>query len=204
MRVHVKVCGIRDADTALVAIEAGADALGFVMSESVRRVTPAEASAIAAQLPESVEKVAVFRRPRPEELEAAVGTLGTWLMQADHDVVGDAPGVRLLPVYRESPGIEAAIEADLARRGGARFHYEGPRSGAGEVVDWVRAHHLGRLGQMTLAGGLTPDNVGEAIRVARPFGVDVSSGVESRPGIKDPGLIREFVAAVRATERGAA
>ncbi|MEX2418896.1 MAG: phosphoribosylanthranilate isomerase [Acidimicrobiia bacterium] len=203
MRVHVKICGIRDASAALVAVEAGADALGFVMSESVRRVTSAEASAIAARLPESVEKVAVFRRPRPEELAAALGTLGTWLVQADHDAVGDASGVRLLPVYREAPGVEAAIEADLARRGATRFHYEGPDSGAGETVDWLRAHRLSRLSGMTLAGGLTPDNVGEAIRLVRPFGVDVSSGVESRPGIKDPGLIREFVAAVRATERGA-
>lgn len=204
MRVHVKICGISDLAAALVAVDAGADAIGFVMSDSVRRVTAAEASAIAGRLPESVERVAVFRRPRPAEVEAAIGAIETCLVQADHDAVGEALGARLVPVYRQSPGVAAAIEADLARRGTARFLYEGPHSGAGETVDWRRALNLGRLGRMTLAGGLTPDNVGEAIRIARPFGVDVSSGVESRPGIKDPGLIREFVAAVRETERGAA
>jgi phosphoribosylanthranilate isomerase len=202
MRVHVKICGIREAGTALAAVAAGADALGFVMTESVRRVTPAEASAIVAGIPGGVERVAVLRHPGPEEMEALLREFEPDLVQAEHDALLDGAGVRHLPVFREAPGIEASIDAHLAGRSEARFVYEGVRSGMGEAVDWRRARGVGERGRMMLAGGLTPENVGEAIRTARPFGVDVSSGVESRPGVKDPGLIRAFVAAVREAERG--
>jgi phosphoribosylanthranilate isomerase len=202
MRVHVKICGIREAGTALAAVAAGADALGFVMTESVRRVTPAEASAIVARIPGGVERVAVMRHPSREELEAMLRGFEPDLVQAEHDALLDGAGVRHLPVFREAPGIEASIDAHLAGRSEARFVYEGVRSGMGEAVDWRRARGVGERGRMMLAGGLTPENVGEAIRTARPFGVDVSSGVESRPGVKDPGLIRAFVAAVREAERG--
>jgi phosphoribosylanthranilate isomerase len=202
MRVHVKICGIRDAETALAAVVAGVDALGFVMAESVRRVTPAEASAIVAGIPGGVERVAVLRHPGPEEMEALLREFEPDLVQAEHDARLDDAGARHLPVFREAPGIEASIDAHLAVGTAARFVYEGARSGMGEAVDWRRARRVGERGRMILAGGLTPENVGDAIRTARPFGVDVSSGVESRLGVKDVGLIRAFVAAVREAERG--
>lgn len=202
MRVHVKICGIRDAETALAAVAAGADALGFVMTESVRRVTPAAASAIVAQIPGGVERVAVLRHPSREEMEAVLRDFRPDLVQAEHDARLADAGVSHLPVFREAPGIEASIDAHLAGRTAARFVYEGARSGMGEAVDWQRARGVGARGRMVLAGGLTPENVGDAIRTARPFGVDVSSGVESRLGVKDVGLIRAFVAAVREAERG--
>jgi phosphoribosylanthranilate isomerase len=81
------------------------------------------------------------------------------------------------------------------------YLYEGAQSGAGETVDWQRAAVLARTGRMVLAGGLTPANVDTAVRVANPWGVDVSSGVESAPGIKDPGRIQEFIGAARAAEQ---
>ena len=106
-----------------------------------------------------------------------------------------------LPVFRESVSVFDRVEDFVGSSSDRRFVYEGRRSGTGRTVDWAKAHRVGRLGRMTLAGGLTPDNVGEAIAEVRPFGVDVSSGVESRPGVKDFGLIRAFVEAVRETEK---
>jgi len=204
VRVHVKICGIRDVRSAAAAVEAGADAIGFVLTESVRRVTLEEAAAIAERLPRPVERVAVLARPDSAEVEAVVARLAPDLIQADHDTLVAQHGVGLLPVFRESPGVEDEVAVHLGVNGRTRFVYEGPRSGAGKTVDWARARGLGRRGRMTLAGGLTPDNVGMAIRAARPFGVDVSSGVESRPGVKDPGRIRDFVAVVREVEGGEA
>jgi phosphoribosylanthranilate isomerase len=192
MSVHIKICGISDSTSALTAAEAGADAIGFVFyAESPRCISPELARSISADLPEGIETVAVFLRPSPDQLRAVLEVFDADLVQADAGFLEDrVPG---LPVFREGPDLEAR----LRDYGGGRFLLEGPRSGVGETVDWARAARVARLGRMTLAGGLKPDNVGEAIREVRPFGVDVSSGVESRPGVKDPHRIREFVARAR-------
>jgi phosphoribosylanthranilate isomerase len=113
------------------------------------------------------------------------------LVQADHQSLGELEGVDRLPVYHSGTG--EAPEGGL-------FLYEGPVSGAGQMVDLEMAAGIARLGDMVLAGGLRPDNVGVAIHQVKPYGVDVSSGVESSPGEKDPSLIRSFVAAARAAE----
>jgi len=97
--------------------------------------------------------------------------------------------------------VDNELDAYLGDTSDRRLVYEGPRSGVGRTVDWARAHGVARRGLVTLAGGLAPDNVAEAIRTVRPFGVDVSSGVESEPGVKDPGRIRAFVEAVREAEK---
>lgn len=199
MRFHVKICGVSSLEAALAAAEAGADAVGFVFTDSVRRVSPSLASRIAGDLPGHIERFAVFRRPELGELTRVLGEFGADFVQADLGSVTTLDGPRLLPVIRE--GQEAAIEPYLRGSALTRFHFEGPQSGAGEIVDWERAAKLARRGRMTLAGGLSPVNVAEAIAVVRPFGVDVSSGVESAAGVKDPVKIRDFIQAVRQIEK---
>jgi phosphoribosylanthranilate isomerase len=191
MSLLIKVCGVTDRKTAQVCVEAGVRALGFVFADSPRRLHAAQAESISASLPPGVLRVAVFRRPSQEEVANALEGFTPDLIQADHEAVLSFRGVSTLPVYREH---------DHTSPGGGRFLFEGPVSGVGRGVDLARAEEMARLGEMVLAGGLRPDNVGQAITRVRPFGVDVSSGVESSPGEKSPELIRAFVAAVRAAE----
>lgn len=191
MSLFVKICGITDAKSAENAASAGADAIGFVFAPSPRQVSPDLASRISTALHPDILRVAVFRRPTREMLERVLASFTPDVIQADHDVLGGVAGVGRLPVYREGSG--AAPE-------GGRFLYEGPRSGVGVGVDLPGAASMARLGEMVLAGGLRPDNVARAVMVVRPFGVDVSSGVESAPGVKEPSLVRAFVSTVRAAE----
>lgn len=191
MRLFVKICGITDQEAAQGAVSSGADAVGFVFATSLRQVTPRQAVAISGELPPGVLRVAVFRRPDQAEIEAVLEEFTPDLVQADQNALHAFDAVATLPVFRE--------DGDEAPDGG-RFLYEGPVSGVGRLVDLGRASSMARLGDMVLAGGLQPDNVGRAIASVRPFGVDVSSGVESSPGVKDPALIRSFVAAARAAE----
>jgi phosphoribosylanthranilate isomerase len=176
------------------------DAVGFVFADSPRRVSPAQAGRIAASLPESVARVAVFRRPRRGEVDGVRRLFQPDLIQADQAWYVDLSYRKALPVFHESPAVTGEIRSFVEDHPGAPFLYEGARSGVGQRVDWDRASRIARLGPLVLAGGLTPDNVAAAVRTVRPHGVDVSSGVESRRGRKDPGRIREFVAAVRAVE----
>jgi phosphoribosylanthranilate isomerase len=198
MKIHIKVCGITDLAVAQAAVAAGADSIGFVLARSLREVSPAVAKAIAAKLPMSVDSVAVFRDPPREDIEQALTAFDADVVQADYGSLPGVEGRRLLPVFREAV---SSLEEIAAYIDGDRFVYEGARSGVGHTVDWDLAAEMAQLGQMTLAGGLHQDNVGEAIRTVRPFGVDVSSGVESSPGMKDPARIRAFVKAVRAAEK---
>ena len=198
MSLHVKICGITDLASAQVAIEAGADSIGFVLAPSVRQITASRAATIAAELAESVEKVAVFRGPRSQEITRALEVFDVDVVQADFRSLVGLRSPRLLPVFREKLATRETIVVEAE---GGRFVYEGARSGEGRTVNWHLASDMAQLGQMTLAGGLDPHNVAEAIRIVRPFGVDVSSGVESSPGVKDPARIRAFVEAVREAEK---
>lgn len=197
MSVIVKICGLGSAADVAAAVAAGADAVGFVFADSVRRVEPAAAAAVADALPDGVLRVAVMRHPSNEEWQAVLDAFGPDVLQTDaEDFAGlEVPAtVRRWPVYREGKIVDTA---SMPRE----FLYEGPRSGAGETVDWARAAVVARRGRMLLAGGLSPANVGAAIDAVRPWGVDVSSGVESAPGVKDPEKIREFIKAARAAEQ---
>ena len=198
MSVHIKICGITDLAAAHAAVDAGADSLGFVLASSVRQITPEKASEIAAELPEHVDKVAVFRGPPRQDLLGALEGFDADVVQADFLSLEGISKPLPLPVFRETLTSPKEIVAVV---GGGRFVYEGPHSGVGRAVDWELASVVAESGQMTLAGGLNPDNVAEAIRTVGPFGVDVSSGVESGPGVKDPTLISAFVQAVREAEK---
>lgn len=195
MSLFVKICGIRDLAHAEVAAEAGADALGFVFAASPRRVTPGEANAATEGLPRGVKRVAVMRHPTNDEWQRILDVFHPDALQTDIEDFAslDVPdSVARWPVVREDTDIDELPQL---------FLYEGAASGAGRTVDWSKAANVAKQGSMILAGGLAPDNVITAINRVRPWGVDVSSGVESEPGVKDAGKIREFISAVRATEK---
>ena len=197
MRVFIKICGLRTAKALEAAVVAGVDAVGFVFAESPRRVTPRQASDLCAGLSPVVVRVAVMRQPSPAEWQAvADGFAPDWLQTEAADFARLAVDDRFgrLPVYRDDalPGADALPDGPVL--------FESAVSGAGRRADWTRAAELAGRCQLVLAGGLTPDNVGEAIAAVRPWGVDVSSGVESRRGVKDAGRIAAFVQAVREAE----
>ena len=196
MSVFIKICGLNDASDVAAAVAAGANAVGFVFAESVRRVTPREARAATRDLPVSMRRVAVMRHPTNAECSAVLEEFEPDILQTDaedFESLHVPEHVTRWPVFREG-GIAVS-------RGSGPFIYEGAVSGAGETVDWAQAAQFALLGRMILAGGLAEDNVARAIRAVRPWGVDVSSGVESLPGCKDHELIRRFVSAVRAVEK---
>jgi len=196
MSVLVKICGLRDAATVEAAVAAGADAVGFVFADSVRRVTPAQAKAATRQLAADVLRVAVMRHPSREEWRSVLDEFAPDVLQTD---VGDFAALDVPDEVIRWPVIrEGGTVAELPEL----FVYEGADSGAGAKVDWSRAARIAARGRMILAGGLAADNVATAIKTVRPWGVDVSTAVESGPGEKDIGKISQFIDAVHAAESG--
>lgn len=197
MRVRVKICGITDTAAIDAAVSSGADALGFVFSESPRRVTPLQAAKLLERVPAHIVRVAVLRRPGVRELSEALDACVFDCVQTEAECAAAVTAVTktpLLPVFHDGPGLENEV-------GNYRvILVDGPVSGSGVRVDWDRVSVISKTRRVVLAGGLTPENVGEAIRRIRPFGVDVSSGVESAPGRKDPSRITAFLESVRAAE----
>lgn len=193
MTVLVKVCGMTDKAAVRAAIDAGADAVGFVFFErSPRNLRIDDAARLAALVPDGVKKVAVTMHPDVALWEAVRSALRPHALQTDSNDfatldIDDA--VEKWPVIREGSVPESLPEL---------FVYEGRRSGKGETVDWRAAADYARRGRMILAGGLSAENVAEAINIVRPYAVDVSSAVESSPGRKDPEKIRAFVKAAKA------
>jgi phosphoribosylanthranilate isomerase len=195
--MFVKICGITDRDAVRAAVAAGADALGFVFAPSPREVSPEEACALATELPRHVIRVAVFHHPSRAAFERAVAVFAPDWVQTDVD---DLPGLAVpegtltLPVIRNGRSGPAGAKS-------SRVLFEGARSGTGTTADWDEARELALEMEVVLAGGLNAANVADAVAYVRPFGVDVSTGVERAPGRKDPEKIEEFVARVRAMER---
>lgn len=203
--LRVKICGLTSEEAVDAAVSAGATHLGFVLAESPRRVSPERARALAERVPEHVMTVGVLRHPRPAELDAAMQAFGPDLIQTEVDpvVLETVPTARLLPVLHDSSDLmeEALTLANrLGRPGPAILEAQG-QGGRGVRPDWPRARTLSSTLRLLLAGGLTPGNVGEAIRTVRPWGVDVSSGVERQRGVKDPELIQRFVLEARSAGR---
>ena len=195
MTLLVKICGLSQVEHVDAAIDAGADALGFVFAKSVREVTPQQAARLTASVPSRVKRVAVMLHPSNEDWQQVLTAFSPDVLQSDADDFSmlDVPtSIERWPVYREG-GIKPS--ADIP------YVFEGPKSGQGETVDWSQAATLAVHGNMILAGGLGAFNVAEAIATVRPYGVDVSSAVESAPGHKDSHLIRAFISAARAAEK---
>jgi phosphoribosylanthranilate isomerase len=194
--VFVKICGLTTADAVAAAVEAGADAIGFVFAESPRRVAPDEAAKLCDHVPDGIVRVAVMRHPSARDWNDVRDRFGPdWLQTDAEDFAALDLGASCvaLPVYRDS-------DATAPARWPTPLLFEGPRSGSGTPADWKKAAAVAHCTDVVLAGGLTPANVTAAIEAVAPWGVDVSSGVESRPGIKDLDKIAEFVARARAVE----
>lgn len=187
----IKVCGITTPEAVAAALSAGADAIGFVFAESPRRVTVALARRLAEPARGKIRCVAVTRHPGQEEVDEIVSAFRPDLLQSDAQDFARLrlpEGLGRLPVLRDWRAGEALP---------SRLLFEGEVSGAGCMCDWSRAAEAARQAQVVLAGGLNPGNVAAAIAAVGPFGVDVSSGVEARPGVKDPREINRFVTAAR-------
>ena len=193
----IKICGLRTLEAIDAAASAGADAVGFVFHDnSPRNVAIDDARALQRGVPAGIERVAVFLHPSQALLDAVLAGLEPdWVQTDASDLAGlrVPTGQRVLPVLRSG----AAHAGPLP----PRCLFESSSSGAGERADWTAAACVARASQLVLAGGLDPSNVGDAVRAVRPFGVDVSSGVESSRGVKDAARIREFIRAARAAEQ---
>jgi phosphoribosylanthranilate isomerase len=207
-RTRIKICGIRDEESALTAADAGADAVGFMfVRTSPRFIDPQDAYGIMAGLPPMVSSVGVFANPTVDEfsdVEEACPTIYSQL-HGDEDVqLVRSCGPDVIKAVRFS---EATIARDLAHWDEVEevcaILIDGTRPGEGVAFDWslLTPHLEGVSKPIILAGGLNAENVGAAIREVRPYGVDVSSGVERERGIKDPALIEEFCLAVQAADR---
>ncbi len=196
MRIWVKICGLTEAAAVDAALDAGADAIGFVFAPSPRQVSIGAALELKRYIGDAAQTVAVMRHPVRELAAEILRDFRPDLLQADKadiSLLSLPPGCEYLPVLREGRAADVRILPE-------RILYEGEHSGVGQLANWDVAHELARRTRLVLAGGLNPDNVTEAIRLVRPWGVDVSSGVETTPGRKDPGRVRAFVEAVRETE----
>lgn len=198
--MEVKICGIRDVHTACTAADAGARALGFVFAISPRRVAPEMAARIVAGLDADIARVAVFRHPTAREVESVLERFPADIVQAEPGPGLEAArsrGVCVLPVLHDDEG--TPWPPDLPAAGAMPVLIEAAGiGGRGVAPDWDRAAAVARHLPLVLAGGLTPENVRGAIRHVGPAAVDVSSGVESSRGVKDPDKIRAFVAAAHA------
>jgi phosphoribosylanthranilate isomerase len=198
--MFVKICGITSEDDALLAVAMGADAVGFIFAPSPRRVTPTAVYDITRRLPTEVLTVGVFRDESPSRVLDIADRAGVKAIQLHGNERPEqaAEIARSFPrVYKAfpagSPLISRALEypSDMVL-------VDSAEPGSGEVFDWTLVEEVPAGLKVILAGGLNPDNVARAITIVEPWGVDVSSGVESAPGRKDPRKVRAFINAARA------
>lgn len=196
-RVLVKICGITDTATALAAVDAGADALGFVFAPSRRRITPDVAREIIRRLPPFVGRVGVFVNTTPGEVAEIAAYCGLTAIQLSGD---EPPGYQInsaLPVIRSLRVGKGRAVPDLTIYRADAFLFdtfrEGRYGGTGETFQWDILKDLVCPGPLILAGGLCSANIRQAVQTVNPYAVDVSGGVET-DGRKDPQKIKEFIA----------
>ncbi len=211
MPTWIKICGTTCLDDALAAINAGADALGFIFAQSKRRVTPEQAQQIIRELPNRVEKIGVFMDAGALEISRVVKAVDLTGIQMHGE--GDFPPEvysylpedrrdrmrKIKTVIVRQPAFEETFDFYAGVPGAVDTWLFDSGAGSGQTFAWQDAREkLGqRQGQFVMAGGLTPQNVGQAIEAFKPWGVDVVTGVEREPGRKDPEKLKAFVAAVR-------
>jgi phosphoribosylanthranilate isomerase len=192
--IWVKICGLTTREAVEAAVAAGADAVGFVFAPSKRQVTATQAAQLAQGVARRIPRVAVMLHPTQSQLDEVWAAFRPDVLQTDVEDLATLRlpmGLAVMPVIRSG----VRFKPDPSH---PRVLFEGPVSGVGSTSDWHSAAQLARTTQLVLAGGLNATNVADAIAAVRPFGVDVSSGVEASPGIKDPVKIHEFVRRARA------
>lgn len=203
-KVLVKICGLTREKDVVSAVEHGADAIGFVFTKSPRRITIETAVRLAALVPSGVLRIGLFLDQRRSEIEQVVNSVRLDILQFHGSETEafcrgfDLPWLKAVAMLDATSARQA--ETDYPNATGLLLdsHSPGGRGGSGKVFDWslIRPFKI----PVWLAGGLTETNVAEAIKMTRPFAVDVSSGVESAPGIKDPNKMAAFIKAVRDIE----
>ena len=213
MRTWIKICGTTSLEDALSSMEAGADALGFIFAPSKRHVSMEQAQRIISRLPREVERIGIFMDASPPEVAAAADKAdltgiqlhggGSFAEIYDFLPVALRQSIRKIKTVLVQPGFELRFRDEPGGPGMVDAWLLDSGAGSGKRFDWqaARTHLDGRQERFIIAGGLTPENVGEAIRTFRPWGVDVVTGVEREPGRKDPEKLKAFVAAVRRAEQ---
>ena len=198
MSLLVKICGVTTEEAINAAIAAGTDAIGFVFhGPSPRSIEPVRAAALAGAVPASILRVAVTLHPSQALVDRVLAEFEPDVWQtdaADFEILQLPATIAQWPVWRS--------DSAPPRVPPPRLLYEAGASGVGAKADWRVAAELAQHCGLILGGGLDAANVGAAIRAVRPYGVDVSSGVERAPGSKDPAMIRAFIEAARAADRG--
>ena len=207
-RTRVKICGIREPEHARIAAEAGADAIGLVFyGESPRHIDAERAAYVARQLPPYVMTVGLFVNADADSVWAVLDEIPLDLLQFQGDEPPEfcnqfgRPYVRAVRMEKGTDLVEYSSRYSGAKALLLDAHVPGERGGTGRVFDWnviPREHPV----PLILSGGLTAQNVGRAIREVRPWAVDVSSGVESSRGVKDPAKIVEFIRSVKSEDAG--
>ncbi len=209
MPTRVKICGLTRVEDAALAVELGASALGFnLYPRSQRYIRPAAARAIVAQLPPLVMTVGVFAdesegdRVAMVAREAGVMTVQLHGPRFPKDAAGAIKGFSVIRAVQVGDGFNLKALGEWKASAFLLDAFDAAlRGGTGRTFDWKLAREAKRFGPVILAGGLTPENVAQAIQEVRPFAVDVASGVESSPGIKDAAKLRAFFAAVANADR---
>lgn len=211
-RIRVKICGMTKVEDALFAVREGVDALGFIFyPKSPRCVDLKSAEGIIKALPPFVDKVGVFVNATGANIEKSV-SVGLTAIQLHGDESPDFcmelrkrfPAITLFKAFRvgsESTASEFSQYHDIVDGFLLDTYVKGAKGGTGEVFDWSIIESLHLTKPVLLAGGLSPENIGEAIRSARPYCLDVNSGVETSPGIKDAGKIARLMSIVRQTAK---
>jgi phosphoribosylanthranilate isomerase len=199
--VRIKICGVTRLEDAQAAARLGCDAIGFnFWPESKRYLPPAAARAIIQRLPPLLTTVGVFVNQPEDELRAIAAESGIQVFQLHGDEPPDLCARLPLPVVKSIPVDQVRTLSRLLSYEVSAFLLDTPSrgyGGTGQPFDWSLAHGVSEVAPVILAGGLNPDNVAEAIRTVRPYAVDVASGVERSPGVKDLALMTRFVAAAR-------
>ena len=198
--IWIKVCGTTNVEDALLAAEAGADAIGLIFADSPRQVGPAQARKIVSALPDEIQKVGVFVNEKPGRIRHLADEVGLDYAQLHGDeapkVVAEVKesGLRVIKALR----VRDAESLERMEDYGADFYLldaysEKARGGTGKSFDWSVAKTLKGYANILVSGGLTPDNVRAAIEFFEPYGVDASSSLEDAPGIKNGERVRRFV-----------
>jgi len=193
----IKVCGITRIEDAISAATFGADAVGFVFAASPRRVTPEQVCEISSRMPSGLQKVGIFVDSPLDLVREVVECCGLDLVQLHG---GESPeycaalGDKAIKAIKVSRGTDV-LRASHYQCRALLFDSRGRNGGGGtgQTFDWRLLHLLDDRKRVIVAGGLDPRNVARAVRLVRPYGVDVSSGVEREPGVKDPVLMYEFI-----------
>jgi len=223
----IKICGTTNLEDAQTAVSAGADALGFIFADSPRRITPEKAAEIIAELPPEVAKVGVFVNESAQRMHELICDLRLTAVQLQGDETADIARdlrrltsdrngrLRIFQAVGVGRGMDGALRAfagateidgvlldSFAARAAGHADDRSARGGTGKAFDWKRAQSfvpgLAKSTRVIIAGGLSPANVAEAIAMLSPWGVDVCTGVEKSPGVKDPEKVREFIESARA------